>query len=102
VLLLLFLATGRVRKALDDGSYVLAWLTFSDLANSGTLLIEHFDPMRGVFEEPLVLGGGPILGALMALNGAGKGVVVWLTGGFDAQGQPIPAAGHMTVVRVTR
>jgi hypothetical protein len=27
---------------------------------------------------------------------------VWLTGGFDAQGQPIPAAGHMTVVRVTR
>jgi len=96
------LSPNRGVKALDDGSFVLSWLLYSRVDNTSKLVVDRFDPQTRTFEEPVVLAEGPIVGALLELNGAGKGVVVWQTQERDAEQRLISNEGHLRVIRVMR
>jgi hypothetical protein len=92
----------RGAKALDDGSFVLAWLLYTQVDHVATLFVDRFDPQTKTFEEPVVLAEGAMAGALLELNGAGKGVVVWQTEELNADGSVVAKAGHLRVIRVNR
>jgi hypothetical protein len=92
---------GDVKKGLDDGSFVFFWILYPDGdSNRGTLVVDRFDPRTRTFEEPVVIAQGPIAGALLELNGAGQGVVVWQT--ENTGSGPLDREGHMRVIRVSR
>lgn len=87
-------------KALDDGTFVAAWLVPSGVHNdTDRLYVEHFNPRTGVFAPPVLVAQGNIAGATVAVNNLGKGVAVWETQEF-VSGSPVSTAGHFSVVRV--
>jgi hypothetical protein len=92
----------RGMKALDDGSFVLSWLLHSQVTNTATLFVDRFDPKTKTFEEPVALAEGLITNAVLELNGAGRGVVVWQTQEVDAEGGLISNAGHLRVLLANR
>jgi len=92
----------RGAKALDDGSFVLAWLLYTQVDHMATLFVDRFDPQTKRYEEPVALAEGAMAGALLELNGAGKGVVVWQTEELDADGSVAAKAGHLRVIQVNR
>jgi hypothetical protein len=87
-------------KALDDGTFVLSWRSYSPVDNTWTLVVDRFDPRTRSFEAPVTLAVGHIRGALLELNGAGKGVVVWQTEELDDAGRLLSVDGHLRVIRV--
>jgi hypothetical protein len=88
-------------KGLGDGSFILSWVREpGGDPNRGTLVVDRFDPQTKTFEEPVVIAEGPIAGALLELNGAGQGVVVWQT--ENTGSGPLDAKGHLRVIRVKR
>jgi len=87
-------------KALDDGTFVVSWLVSSPPNDTARLFVEHIDLRTGTFDEPVAVAEGPIVGALLELNGAGKGVMVWQTQEFNALGDLVSSEGHLRVIRV--
>ena len=65
--------------ALDDGSFLFAFITQSLTSLSAKVFIERFDPRTQSVDEPIVLAAGHLGGAMLAVNGSGKGVYVWQT-----------------------
>ncbi|HEV3075816.1 MAG TPA: hypothetical protein VHB47_15445 [Thermoanaerobaculia bacterium] len=92
----------REVKALDDGSFVLSWLLYTQVDHMATLFVVRFDPQTKSFEEPVALAEGSMAGALLELNGAGRGVIVWQTEESNADGNVIAKEGHLRVIRVNR
>jgi hypothetical protein len=98
--------------------YFLAWEGHGGAhaafySQQGILLAAAID--RGILEEgqrlrrqldrrtqQIALAEGAMAGALLELNGAGKGVVVWQTEELDADGSVAAKAGHLRVIQVNR
>jgi hypothetical protein len=89
----------RGLKALDDGTYVISWLERSPTDETATLFVERFDPRTGRFEEPLAIPIGVDPVALVELDGAGRGVVVWQTRESVGSGR-ISRQGHLRVIHI--
>jgi hypothetical protein len=83
--------------ALDDGSFFFAFFTQSLSSHSAKVFIERFDPRTQSVEGPVVLAAGHLGGAMLAVNGSGKGVYVWQT---LAPSEAVDNA-YMRTVRIT-